>query len=179
MPLGTVTDEKQHLYNCNLAKYTRYKSKEKDQYTKSPTSNYSVHCGAAPMVFKIAMRHNLLWFNWQDRDREFHTSSMEKPMDNAATSGIRSPGIGQLPSRKTTDSGDLNTLNSLAKTPAIKRKDLKWWFLLIVLSTLGWNGRSLCLCTHRHFKIENKHTWKKWFKPRSLPAMLLPCSQRV
>lgn len=54
------------------------------------------------------------------RDTESHTSSIEKPIDNAATSGIRSPGIGQLPSRKTTDSGDRNTLNSFAKVPEIE-----------------------------------------------------------
>lgn len=38
-------------------------------------------------------------------------------MDNAAMSGIRSPGIGQLPSRKTTDWGDRKTLNSSPETP--------------------------------------------------------------
>lgn len=41
-------------------------------------------------------------------------------MDNAATSGIRSPGIGHFPSRKTTDPGDLNMLNSFPKTPEKK-----------------------------------------------------------
>lgn len=38
-------------------------------------------------------------------------------MDNAATSGIRSPGIGQFPSRKTTDPGDRKILNSFPQTP--------------------------------------------------------------
>lgn len=41
-------------------------------------------------------------------------------MDNAATSGIRSPGIGQFPSRKTTDPGDLKILNSFPKIPEKK-----------------------------------------------------------
>lgn len=45
------------------------------------------------------------------------TSSTEKPMVSAATSGIRSPGMGQLPSRKTTDWGDRKTLNSPLHTP--------------------------------------------------------------
>jgi hypothetical protein len=49
-----------------------------------------------------------------------HTSFTEKPMDSAATSGIRSPGIGQFPFRKTTDPGDLKMLNSLPKTPKKK-----------------------------------------------------------
>lgn len=51
---------------------------------------------------------------------ESHTSSIENPMDKAATSGIRSPGIGQFPSRNITDSGALNTLNSLAETTEIR-----------------------------------------------------------
>ena len=38
-------------------------------------------------------------------------------MDHAATSGIRSPGIGQFPFWKTTDTGDLNILNLFPKTP--------------------------------------------------------------
>lgn len=53
-------------------------------------------------------------FHNQDPER---TSSTEKPMVNAATSGIRSPGMGQLPSRKTTDWGDRKILNSPPHTP--------------------------------------------------------------
>lgn len=41
-------------------------------------------------------------------------------MDKAATSGMRSPGIGQFPFRKTTDPGDLNILNSFPKAPEKK-----------------------------------------------------------
>lgn len=53
-----------------------------------------------------------------------HTSSTEKPMVNAATSGIRSPGMGQLPSRKTTDWGDRKILNSPPHTPKNRHKKL-------------------------------------------------------
>ena len=54
------------------------------------------------------------------RPGQERSSFTEKPMDNAATSGIRSPGIGQFPFWETTDPGDLNILNSFPKTPEKK-----------------------------------------------------------
>ena len=77
--------------------------------------------GRASLSTAFTITITVAWGWWHRlptaRPGQEKSSFTEKPMDNAATFGIHSPGIGQFPFWKTTDTGDLNILNMFPKTP--------------------------------------------------------------